>query len=264
MSLKGLIAKMADGRINRTGVQASPKDAARSVEGAELGTPDVGGGFVLGGNGSEAARLRREYAEAAEPVGTMPPPGTVRGMTTALREAMSGARGLFLLDKIAERLAFERTGVRLYDDVLVAFDVHGTFDGGPSRVELERIQSEEAQHFLMLEEAIEDLGGDPTAMTPSADLAAVEGMGLTQALAEPRRTLPEALHAILVAELADNEGWRTLVELCEELDHRDLADEARAALAEEDEHLSLVRTWLGAYTRAAVRVGGPEAPGVHI
>lgn len=262
MNVKSLLEKMADGRVNRTGIQASPKDAKRSIEGAEAGTPNPEA--TLGGNSSEAARIRREYAETSEPLGTMPPPGTIKGVASAVKEALSGARGLFFLDKLAERLAFERTGVRLYDDVLVAFDAHGTFDGGPARVDLERLQAEEVQHFALLEEAMEDLGGDPTAMTPSADLVAVESMGLSQALAEPRRTLPEALHAILVAELADNEGWRTLVELCEELGHDDLADKARQALAEEDEHLSLVRTWLDAYTRSAVRIGGPEAPGLSI
>lgn len=250
MSITKTIKQMADNRINRTGIQASPVDSAKTIEGAAQSKP------TSDGDGLALARLRRQYAEEAEPMGTMPPPGNLKGAVKSAAAALTGNRALFLLDKIAERMAFERTGVRLYDDVLVAFDVHGSFPGGPTRSEIERIQAEEAEHFVLLKRAMEQLGGDPTAMTPSADLAAVESMGLTQALSEPRRTLGEALHTILVAELADNDGWLLLLELCEEMQQQDLAEQSRRALGQEAEHLALVRSWLRAHARSAAHPGG--------
>jgi rubrerythrin len=258
MSITKAIKRMADNRINRTGIQASPADSAKTIEAAQNATP------TSAGDGIGLARIRRQYAEEAEPLGTMPPPATVKGAIKSAAAALGGNRALFLLDKIAERMAFERTGVRLYDELLVAFDVHGSFPGGPTRDELERIQREEAEHFALLKRAMEDMGGDPTAMTPSADLTAVESMGLMQALAEPRRTLGEALHTILIAELADTDGWELLIELCEEAKQQELAESGKRALIHEAEHLALVRSWIRAHARSAARAGGVDAPGANI
>ena len=61
--------------------------------------------------------------------------------------------------------------------------------------------------------AIQSLGGDPTAQTPAADVTGVEGMGLMQVLTDPKTTVAQALHAILVAEMTDNAAWEELIEL---------------------------------------------------
>lgn len=45
----------------------------------------------------------------------------------------------------------------------------------------------------MLSEAIVDMGGDPTAQTPCADVSAVAAMGLIQVLTDPRTTLAQGL-----------------------------------------------------------------------
>jgi hypothetical protein len=108
--------------------------------------------------------------------------------------------------------------------------------------------------------AIQKLGGDPTVMTPSADVTAVMSMGLVQTLADPRVTLTQALKAILVAELADNDGWTALVDLVEQMGHDDLAQRFQEALAEEEEHLAQVRAWL---TDAIMGQAGLPPPSVE-
>lgn len=148
-----------------------------------------------------------------------------------------------LFDKLGERLAFERTGARLYDalitkcEVLLDGDISMTID------DLEQIRADEARHFLLLSDAITSLGGDPTAQTPSADLAGVECMGLVQVLNDPCTSIAQSLHAMVTAELSDKAGWETLVALADEHDLLDMVDDFTDALNQEREHLALVQTW---------------------
>ncbi|WP_394836284.1 ferritin-like domain-containing protein [Pendulispora rubella] len=96
----------------------------------------------------------------------------------------------------------------------------------------------------MVQKAIETVGGDPTGVTPSADLAAVKSMGLPQVLTDPRTTLAEGLEAILVAELVDNDCWPILITLTEKLGYKVIANQFREALQSEEEHLVKVRGWV--------------------
>jgi len=96
----------------------------------------------------------------------------------------------------------------------------------------------------MLCEAMVKLGGDPTAQTPCADSVATASMGLIQVLTDPRTTLAQCLNAILTAELTDNAGWELLVPLVEEAGEEELAGRFLAALADEQEHLAIVKGWL--------------------
>ena len=85
----------------------------------------------------------------------------------------------------------------------------------------------------ILRDAIETLGGDPTVVTPSADVVGVAGSGWVQALTDPRTTLTEALKVVLAAELADNDGWETLVEVAAGLEQEELAAQFREAASDE-------------------------------
>ena len=91
-----------------------------------------------------------------------------------------------LLDKLSERLAFERMGVRLYEALLNKCETLGESSPGPTLDDVKRIGTEELEHFLMLNQTITDLGGDPTVESPSADIAGVASMGIMQVLTDPR------------------------------------------------------------------------------
>jgi rubrerythrin len=171
-----------------------------------------------------------EHSAAA---GSMPPSTDEEELAPAL-----------LLDKLGERLAFERTGVRLYDGALLELDASGGFYDGPSHEDLEHIRAQELEHFGLLEEAIGELGGDPTAVTPSANLVATETEGVVGVIADPRAGLPELLHALLVAELTDNAGWEQLIDVCRRSGQRDWAKQFSRCCREEVEHLESLRTWL--------------------
>lgn len=223
--------------MNRTGIKMAPLQAGRMMENSQERE-------ALPGDQLQWSGIRRRYAHDAEPVGTVPPPASVKGVAATALEMLKGHKPTVLIDKLGERLAFERTGVRLYEAVLTRFDALGSWDGGPSRAELEQIRDEELGHFELLKQTLEGLGADPTAMTPSADLTAVESSGVLKVVADPRATLPEALHAMLVAEATDLEGWGLLVKLADNIGQNDLADRFRQAEAVEDRHADWVRGWL--------------------
>jgi hypothetical protein len=215
---------------NKTGIAMHPRRTAAMVKGTKE--------FPPSSRGSEEnlAAVRIEYGREAPPIGSLPP---------ALGARPSESTIVFL-DKLGARLAFERTGVRLYDAILAKHKALGGFDGGPSRAELERIRNEEYAHFLLLRQAAESLGADPTAVTPSADVQAVASVGLLQVLTDPRTTLLAGLDAILIAELADNDSWECLIELARHAGQDHLAESFIGALRDEVEHLENVRRWLAA------------------
>jgi len=117
--------------------------------------------------------------------------------------------------------------------------------------DLQKIRQEEARHFAIVADAIETLGGDPTSQTPCADLVGVESMGLMQAVTDPRTTIAQSLHAILVAELTDNAGWEMLIALVEDQGQNSLITDFSVALDEERTHLQQVQTWFEEATLGA-------------
>jgi rubrerythrin len=250
--------------VNRTGIAASPGLAAALVQATSETVPSSSG------DAEAMAAVRLEYSRHAEPAGSMPlrssfkdavrATGKAQGKSQdkraqredkrAQREGKRAQREVeksaILADKLGERLAFERSGVRLYDALLSKLDAFGTWPGGPSRGDLEQIRAAEREHFLLLRQCMVELGSDPTAVTPSANAHAVMAQGLPALLADPRSDLHQGLEAILVAELVDNDGWETLIDLARAFRRDEMALEFDAVLAEEREHLRRVRRWIAA------------------
>jgi len=224
--------------MNKTGIQMSPLDT-----GAML---DADNAPVRATPGDESAmvRMREAYIAESEGIGSIPVPATVTGIASMAVGAITGGSPQVLLDKLAERLAFERTGTRLYDALLTKADA--MLDGqqvAMTRDAVAAIRADEARHFLLLREAIESMGGDPTAQTPSADVVGVEAMGMVQVLNDPRTSLAQSLHAILSIELLDNAGWETLAALAARHGQDDMANRFIAALEQERRHLATVQSW---------------------
>lgn len=230
----------ADLGFNRTGVATSPLLSKEMVTGGNEFPPDGNG------NGNEIAVAREEFVREAEPLGSVPPPLTAKGMLKSAGQALKGEAPTQFIDKLGERLAFERTGVRLYQALLSKYDALGSFDQGPTRGELEHILGEELAHFELLQDALTSLGADPTVMTPSADVHATITKGVLEIIVDPRTNLAQCLEAVLVAELADNECWATLTALAQNAGAKKLVTSFSRALKEEQQHLSIVRSYIAA------------------
>jgi rubrerythrin len=154
-----------------------------------------------------------------------------------------------LLDKLGERLSFERQGARLYEAFLEKIESGAGAVSMSAFVEdLRQICKEEKRHFDLLENAIAELGGDVTAETPSADVAGVLSHGILQIVTDPRTTIAQTLQAILTAELMDNDGWQILIELAGETGQTRLKEQCQKAKNGEQKHLETIRGWFSAMT----------------
>lgn len=252
--------------LNRTGATASAEGTQAMTDAVNERMPPV----PIDTGAAEAERL--QYIQDAEAVGSIPPPVGLDGKAKAALGMLKGGAPGLLMDKVGERLAFERTGVRLYEALLAKYDattlragevlppaekVHEVAHAqgmavlapvlGEAPAEtLRRLRAEELEHFRLLCAAMQDLGGDPTAQTPCADVTATASMGLMQVMTDPRTTLAQSLNAMLSAELTDNAGWELLIQLAEQNGQSDLAGRFLGALAQEQEHLVTIRGWLAA------------------
>jgi rubrerythrin len=225
---------------NVTGRAAAPQRSAEMLAGMEEFPPNAEG------SAEDLAQVRIAYAQAAEPLGSVPRPADVTGKGTSAANTATGEGPLLFMDKLGERLAFERTGTRLYEALVSKHEAFGSFPGGPSRDDLEHILREESQHFRLLQSTIEQLGGDPTAVTPAANLHATAAHGINMVIVDPRTTLLQSLEAILIAELTDHACWEVLVELAQEAGEDALVEPFEQAHATEQEHLQKVQAWLAA------------------
>lgn len=254
---------------NKTGLATSPALAAELMDATRETIPSTRG------DARNLAAMRVDYAQSAEPAGTMPPPTSLKEAGKSILKMLRGQKTTVFLDKLGERLAFERSGVRLYEALLSKLDAFGSWPGGPSRPDLEEICADEREHFLLIKRIIEQLGSDPTAVTPSANTHAVLSKGLPALLGDPRTDLRQGLEAVLVAELVDNDCWENLIDLARALGQEELAAEMNGALDAERRHLRRVRGWITAALSREVAGGAaafrrehgvaraPGAPGAH-
>ncbi|HZX25569.1 MAG TPA: ferritin-like domain-containing protein [Telluria sp.] len=221
--------------LNRTGIQMSPIDSKAMQELAPT-VPEMDGEQAL-------SELRSPYIADADGLGSVPLPATFKGVVSGGMTMLKGESPQLLLDKLGERLAFERTGTRLYDALICKCEVLLDDTISMRLEDLRQIRNDEHGHMLLVAEAIQELGGDPTAQTPCADLVGVESAGLLHVVADPRTSIGQCLHAILTAELADRAGWESLIALADVQGLDDLVNRFSQALETEREHLGMVETW---------------------
>jgi rubrerythrin len=236
---------MSDMGGNLSGIQTAPDLAREQIENAAQAEPSSDGGPEL------ADAERATYIAEGYPVGSLP---SLPIAEEADADEDETGMAVFL-DKLSERLAFERMGNRLYDALINKCEALGedTDTMGPTVAELQEIREEEHRHFLLLNEAVTELGGDPTVESPCADVAAVASMGILQVVIDPRTTVTQCLQAMLTAELTDNAGWEMLIDLADEIGSADLVTQFTEAFENEQIHLANVQTWLS--DRVMARVG---------
>lgn len=224
--MKSLIQPSTSKGSNHTGLPLNREVIQQMRDGtAEFGP-------TSGGDATGISDLRVRYAKAGAPVGTMPSVERPAAIHRAL-------------DKLGARLQFERSGTRLYEALISKLDAYGGFTGGPRRAELAHIRDEEHHHALLVQDLIRSLEGDPTVLTPCANLQALATRGLCDVLTDPRVTFIEGLDVIAVAELIDNESWDQLVPtLATAGVGNELLSRVRKAHKTEQDHLTKVRGWI--------------------
>jgi bacterioferritin (cytochrome b1) len=221
---------------NRTGIAMSPMDSEAIIEAAQNTPPSSRG------DKSVFTSIENTYIKEAESVGSVPPPGTLKGAAEAVFGKFSGENPEVLIDKLGERLAFERMGTRLYEYLITKCQM-AQVNSRISIDTLRRFRDQEEHHFKMVAQALESLGADPTAQTPGADIIAVASMGILKVISDPRTTVAQSMEAILTAELVDYASWELLIKLADKMGFEQIGADFRVALKEEDNHLRQVREW---------------------
>lgn len=224
---------------NRTGIDMSPVDSQRMMEGArnmtETTAPQEG-----------VIDFRKAVAEDRGVVGSVPVPLSFKGVLSAGKEKLKGHSPEVLINKLGQRLAFERAGTRLYDALISKCST--AMDPAAGKIvsldRLRQFRDEEHQHALMLKTIMTDVGADPTAMTPDADVSAVASMGLPKVIAEPRTSVLQCLEAIQIAELADNVAWVDLQALCLNMGLEDIAESFKTPISQESVHEEVITDWI--------------------
>ncbi|MES2917457.1 MAG: ferritin-like domain-containing protein [Pseudomonadota bacterium] len=224
---------------NRTGIDMSPLQSKAMASGAAAATP-------TGGSEAELHELDKEYMRDAGGLGSVPLPGTLRGAFKAMKDKLSGQHTEALLNKMGERLAFERSGVRIYEGFIAKCEAAAASGKLPAPVDLDLLRQfciEEAQHFELLRDVLDGLGADATAQTPDADVAGVASLGLMKVVQDPRTSVTQSLEAMLSIELTDNAGWELLVQLARAMTMDEIGDRFQRAEEQEDRHLATIRQW---------------------
>jgi rubrerythrin len=222
--------------VNRTGLRA----AERAVRHDMVSPSDLDLEPTSGAASDRRTRIRVRSAREGEPVGTLPPLG---GAERPI---------LPLFDLLGARLACERAATRAYEALAAKHEAYGGFADGPAIEELRELREDELVHARMRHALITELGGDPTAITPRADLQLVGTRGVIDVIVDPRTSLLDGLEAIVIVELADHEEWLGLLDLARELAREDLVHTFQTAQLTEELHLSKLRRWIAA-GRAAAR-----------
>lgn len=222
---------------NQTGAQLSPDLTEEQLQGVKEYPADVDG------DSQAIARARQEAFRESDRIGSVPVPGSTKGKFKAGFDKLLGHQPELLVDKLGERLAFERTGVRLYDAMLAKLSTEQTGNKDLAE-ELSKIRDEELSHMQLVKKAIETLGADPTAMTPCADVAALSSFGIMQVLTDPRTNIAQCLNALLTIELTDNAAWELLVDLTDKAGHPNISKDFEEALKQENSHLQTVKDLL--------------------
>jgi len=108
-----------------------------------------------------------------------------------------------VIDLLNERLAFERTGVKLYDRMLLRMRLSADREIKRMVDRMQRFRDEEREHEEWLEDQIRNLHGDDHMPTDKSVLVLTETQGIERVVQRDPR-LQHDFHALLTAELADS------------------------------------------------------------
>jgi hypothetical protein len=185
--------------MNKTPTQLSPVMTQAMIDGYDEFPPHAEETAM------DTFTIRKNYNQNAEQLGAVPLPSSVKGAVSTGLQAIKGNNPSVLIDKLGERLAFERSGVRLYEALITKCQ---SVEPDLDIMKLKEFRDDEAEHFALVKNCITAIGGDPTAQTPCADSSGVAAMGLNQVITDPRSSTPQCVEAILTAELTDVAAWK--------------------------------------------------------
>ena len=98
---------------NKTGIDMSPILSKQMIEGSKKLQLDGEDGYT------NLTLLEQFYLDNDDPLGSVPMPGSVKGVVKSAAKMLTGHHPEVFLNKLGERLAFERSGVRIYEQLIL-------------------------------------------------------------------------------------------------------------------------------------------------
>ena len=157
-----------------------------------------------------------------------------------------------VIDLLTERLAFERTAVKLYDSIVLKLGRRTDPEIARLMPQLKEHHDQEREHEAWLEVEIRVFGGDTHAETDLSRLIEIESEGFEKVVHCGDGEPVHLLHALLSVELVDTSGWQLLLELADAAEDDDARRGFRQRLHEEEDHLIFARHALERLTRLEV------------
>lgn len=231
---------------NKTGIDMSPlmsKDMI-DTDGLYMGKTN---------HADELSEMQQFYLEDADALGSVPLPGTVKGAVKSTLKMATGKHPEALINKLGERLAFERSGTRIYEQLITKCEHSRMGNQMALEIPVERLREfrdQEAEHFQIVVACMKSLGADPTAQTPDADASGVAASGLMKVIMDPRASVSQSLEAMLSLELTDNAAWDLLVKLADDMSLPDMVSQFQHCHQQEQVHLEQVQQWYEQSVRA--------------
>ncbi len=245
---------------NKTGIDMSPIHSKEMIDAANRSMGSRPGldsrrdyNSELSNGHSALTMFDRMYLEDADPLGSVPLPGTLKGALKTTMKMATGRSPEVFLNKLGERLAFERSGVRIYEQLINKCQFGDSSGIASLEIPLEMLREfrdQEAEHFQMLVDCMLSLGADPTAQTPDADASGVASSGLMKVIMDPSTSVSQSLQAMLAIELTDNAAWELLIALAQDMGLDDMRENFQRALNQEKVHLDQVQQWYRESVRA--------------
>jgi rubrerythrin len=168
-----------------------------------------------------------------------------------------------LLDKLSEFLMVEQGGLQLYR-VALSRAQHAEL-----KKRYREFEAQTAKHREVLVRLIEQVGGDPNYVSPTACLAQVKATKLLEAVMISDTLAPAEIDAndlenIFLAESKDHADWQLLKQIGEACDDKQMKQAIMQAVEEveheEDEHLQWAQQMLAKLSLEMAQKGPAPSP----
>ena len=153
--------------------------------------------------------------------------------------------GAFLL-KVGERLYFEKTILKGYDALISKCELFSA-DLLPAEldiIDLVEIRSQKHRFVKLLASTLEGLGGEGLSERPPSGSLLLAITGVCRAIEDVTAGIEQSLECLLIAELADDEGWDLLICDCDDLGLAGLSASLDSVQEISESHTEMVREWI--------------------
>jgi len=150
-----------------------------------------------------------------------------------------------LLNKLGQRLAFERASVRLYEALIFkCLAIQKSKKNLIPINQLRQFRDEEVEHSQLLNKAIETLGFDVDECIPAPDSNLLSSLQIPKVFTKTNTSILQCLESVQIFATNDNAEWHALHGLFTNLGMKELADEFNQALEEDSVQLEVISRWI--------------------